>query len=754
MEGLLNTIPNYKDTDETGASLDHNTSWKIMLWAKENNISFETFWAWARQKDASIDRLQAYNNAWIRGGHSPGLYFIQRILERFYPNLTRDRNTEKFIKSFELPNVTYSTDYWLKPEDLKSDNKFVMLSGSMGTNKTGSVIQSLNPSDTILWLTPRITLTHNTLGRLDTDGRFEFKNYKDWGAPDKRHEIPQFQHLLCCVPSLWKTGDKTYDTVVIDEIETLLVMWKGGKDTPGAKDINMNWMRFKDIIRGAKKVYIMDAFMNDRTYKLCQLIDPAGTFKTIQNPTPPPERHFVKYKNKNAWLSRLIQQLKDGRNVFVFYPYKTTTKFNQGMEEIAIMLSKETGIPITDFIWYNADVGAKIKSTTQEVNKVWSSKRCIITNTSITVGVNFDNQHVDSIFALYPTWASQRDFFQALYRCRHIKTNEINLVVEGRAQKQPWIHADVKCPIYTQLISDLKYEFNTAGDKDVFKFFANHANIKFRGDIQEISDDVSKNITKMIEESECLYRWDMIKDIDCFEQYEQLIIQTINNWTNDANTGLQIRKYLFKQLFAVHTPDVEMKELWELHKFKLIEGINTIFDGDRRFWAPEDKLVKSIFEQNGALDTLELPKHPKWDYDIEEVKRHFETRVVNERAQHNSTLIQNVLKAYFGVDAICSIKERSHVAGDHCRKLTDYKMNPIFVSTTNTLVKYLRNTQPVPDAFFENTDYPEDFKPIKLTIEQIRSMGFDDEDDFDIGQMESPTSRARLEDIGVCFEDV
>ena len=60
----------------------------------------------------------------------------------------------------------------------------------------------------------------------------------------------------------------------------------------------------------------------------------------------------------------------------------------------------------------------------------------------------------------------------------------------------------------------------------------------------------------------------------------------------------------------------------------------------------------------------------------------------------------------------------------------------------------------MPDAFFGNTDYPEDFKPIKLTIEQIRSMGFDDEDDFDIGQMESPTSRARLEDIGVCFEDV
>ena len=46
-------------------------------------------------------------------------------------------------------------------------------------------------------------------------------------------------------------------------------------------------------------------------------------------------------------------------------------------------------------------------------------------------------------------------------------------------------------------------------------------------------------------------------------------------------------------------------------------------------------------------------------------------------------------------------------------------------------------------------------KPVKLSVEQIRSMGFDDEDedDFDMEQMESPTSRARLEDMGMGMGD-
>jgi hypothetical protein len=483
---------------------------------------------------------------------------------------------------------------------------------------------------------------------------------------------------------LWLTGSQIYDTVIIDEIETMNMMWQGGLKNPGANKININFPRFKDIIRGASKVYVMDAFMCARTVNLLKEIDPVAKVVAIKNPEPAPKRTFVSVPDKNTWIAEICSQLKDGKNLFVFYPYKNSSKNHISMEQLAKTLSCGSGLDISDFIFYNADQSDEIKKTTRNVNAVWTQKRCIITNTSITVGVNFDSLYFDTVFAWNVNWVSARDFFQVLYRCRTIKTNNVYLFQQGGGSLNPWIHSDLQDPIYRNLLTGLKYEFNSCGSKEVFNYFSFRANIHFGGKISEASKQVKTEIDEIITKSECLFRWDKIEDIG-YDKYEVALHQIINSFTTSIDTGLQVRKYIFKQLFHNSTPETTLADIWNQHRFRAVDGVHALI-ALGEVDSSETKIVKSIF---GNSENLELPKHVKWDYDIQAVRECFETRVVGEQAKYNSQLISNILKAYFGMSVFVSTKERSHIEGQHGNQLTDYKMTEQFLTIKNELLKWI-----------------------------------------------------------------
>jgi hypothetical protein len=447
----------------TPGLLGHMNTWKIMLWAKANNITFEQFWSWCKQADDTFERIKSYQKSWLRGGESPGTWYIKRLLNRMYPGILKDLTIKKFLKSQDQLTGTPSMSKFLTKEDLVSDEKFVLLTGPMGTNKTGAVIDSLDPRDRILWVTPRISLSHNLHQRIRSTCRFKFKNYKEF---EKEHEdeIGQTKQLICCVPSLYKTHKAVYDTVVLDEIETLLMMWRGDL---GHLHFDMNWMRFKEIISTAKKVYVMDAFMGAKTTNFLK-----GPFKIVTGHQAPDERNIITYNCKTTWSATIAEDLSKGKKLFVFYPYKSGNSKHFSMEKFVRVLMEASGLPESEFICYNSDSPDSIKKTLQNVNEVWASKSCIVCNTCITVGVNFDELHIDKIYAMWQPFVSQRDFFQNMYRCRKLRTNEIHLFTDKpRRTFNPWIHSDNKDDEYKGLLRDITLEENSKGSMDVFKLF-------------------------------------------------------------------------------------------------------------------------------------------------------------------------------------------------------------------------------------------------------------------------------------------
>ena len=663
---VLNLIQNTPDL------LGHMNTWKIMLWAKTNNVTFEQFWTWCRQADDTLVRIKEYQKSWIRGGESPGIWFIKRLLARMYPGILKDRTVKKFLKSQEEPIGTPSRAKFLTRDDLGAPEKFVLLTGPMGTNKTGAVIDVLDPKERILWITPRISLSHNLHQRLRATNKFKFQNYKDF---EKAHEdqIGQARHLICCVPSLYKTDKAVYDTVVLDEIETLLMMWRGDL---GHMHFDINWMKFKEVIAAAKKVYVMDAFMGAKTTNFLK-----GPFKVINGFQRPDERRMIPYTCEPSWTATIAADLARGQKVFVFYPYKMGNTKYCSMEKFVKVLITASGVPENEFICYNSDSPDSIKKTLQDVNRVWASKSCIVCNTCITVGVNFDELHFDKIYAMWQPFVSQRDFFQNMYRCRKLRTNEVHLFTEKpRRTFNPWIHSDNKDQEYKSLIRDITLEENSKGSMDVFKLFAHQSGFVFHGCAEEVSVAIKERIMEIVKETDCIFKWGRIPMMT-FEQYEQGKHAIINSYTSRIDTVAGVHKYDFAKMFRDGTPDAILEYLWDAHKFKLFDAIRSQeLEGLR----PADIIIRDLFEQNKCR--YFLPEDPKWTYSLEKVRAVFDTRCGGEEHRYNQELMSSVLEAYFGMKVWVSTKE---LKWDGKRRYRVFEVDPDFEYLVSNFLRFM-----------------------------------------------------------------
>jgi len=91
-----------------------------------------------------------------------------------------------------------------------------------------------------------------------------------------------------------------------------------------------------------------------------------------------PQTRTIKYSNSvEMMLNDIIEKLKNGNKLFIFYPYKKHNSNVSSMEEIFNMIKGQTGAKGE---MYNADVNDKTKKQLKDVNFNWKDLQFIITN--------------------------------------------------------------------------------------------------------------------------------------------------------------------------------------------------------------------------------------------------------------------------------------------------------------------------------------------------------------------------------------
>jgi len=122
-------------------------------------------------------------------------------------------------------------------------------------------------------------------------------------------------------------------------------------------------------------------------------------------------------------LNDAIEDIKNNKKVFVFYPYKNKRGDKYpSMQELALKIEEQTNKKGVFYIAVSDD--AVVKELI-EVNKNWTKYDFIITNTKITVGVNFDQKYFDRVYLFIAGFNSTRDIIQVSRRCRTLNDNLI-----------------------------------------------------------------------------------------------------------------------------------------------------------------------------------------------------------------------------------------------------------------------------------------------------------------------------------------
>ncbi|KAJ3270609.1 hypothetical protein HK104_004890 [Borealophlyctis nickersoniae] len=558
-------------------------------------------------------------------------------------------------------NEEYPLDRYFKktPRPAGRSIKFSILASPMGCNKTGAAVDLITAHGRdwrVLWLTPQITLSENTMWRLKSAG-LNADNYKRFSKAQKEEGgLDSCQFLICSINSLHYTT-KPFDLIVIDEPETVFASFSGNAVTH-KDNLRKNWNVLLGHVQTAHKVLLLDAFTTNLSINFVkgvirQQTDHLGNhYEVVTAREPASPRQFVETEEFDGWMSHIMQSAERGEKMYIYTPYKNG---ETGVAAISKTLQKLMGWEDNKHIFsYYADKEVE-KKLLCDAEKLWGNPEChcVVTNGTISAGVNFNAVGVfDRIYGFYAPFIPVGDFLQALYRVRHPKSTKMILYREKTRtfgfERKPVNHPD--CQIYRQLQNDLQMELDSNDNTknwETFNMMCSIANIIIYLIRLEMSHvDNQQYLEHYVTMCELEFSWDKIKDIDS-DTARDLQVKTYNT-TVTLDDRLQLEKFFFKTKFSPSAPEDKMAEVWSKKK----DFIDKVLELKGRWEISQQKatnsdLVVQIFKDNNLQPGDKFPSRMVKNLSLEHIREkfHFDRPIKNSQ----SGVVAQMLNAFFGM---------------------------------------------------------------------------------------------------------
>lgn len=636
-------------------SFPHSYTHLIARYCFYNSLSFESFMSWYIQKNESQEAYNKWTYHWSKLEQFPIVKrdTILSLLVKYYPTLRRQKGYEKFIDLFNLPTDKVNKVERVSPNDFNTDEKFIIINTGMGSGKTTQAINFLKNKKEFIWMTPLETLAQNTHHRLE-ENNIHCKYYKDFkNRQEKLTTLSAYDKIIICINSLYYTNDRNYKIVVIDEVETLLGKWFNNSTLKEYK--NDCWIRFLEIINKADKVVLLDAFTSKITLNFIQQLQ-NPTYKITELNHYNADRTVEYCNHFNAWQMDIIDALKNGKKLFIFYPYVNKNNKFPRMKDLLTVIEKASGKKGTA---YNAQTDDEILKQLKDVNTSWSSQQFIITNTKITVGVNYDNLFslFDGVFLSIAGFNSSRDIIQVSMRCRALQDKSIKVVLlESQNTFNTFVNDDQQvnnCSIYKNLVKDYLIE-KQAPLQQSFQFLCQKAGYRIKSNNSIIKPGLDSYFDKYYEECNLGYSYETIPDIDVYESEE--INQRIYSLTATLEDKIAQKKYFYKMQFE--NPDAEeLATGWNnKYSFFFDKLKNIVNDPENNLYTKIKNFNKweSIFPSDEQLNKVKLN-----DDLVDQIFKEYHFKDLS-KASKPKPIIKHIYNAYFGKNVISSINSKTH----------------------------------------------------------------------------------------------
>ncbi len=458
---ILYSIPNTKKEHKMGKSNHYG----LGVWFAKQGGSYTQYRIWESKhylnnNDSPYTTETDFNN-FLKCEYCWSIKKIKSLLEKYYIKII-DPSVACFKKQFitddtTIDNVDTTLVFnrkYISKDDINSF-KYQVMKINMGGGKTYVTISKLiemvkeNPELKVCWITNRISMAYNLIGRLNNGPQgfdLGFKNYKEIKTKcsgkkargfEKRNIIQNdINRIVIELESLHYQVSSpidytTYDVIVMDEIESLFNCFlSSGTHGGKGKNYTTNYNQFQNLLINSKKVFIMDAFLHKRTINYIKMIDPNSQINLIQR-----DRQFdkidkeINYNNTfYGWYNKIINDLKQGKKLYIFYPYKSAKGSVYKMSILDFkqrLINQIETLNEDNVLCYYGDMNDKEKRKLIDVNDIWNNSRVVITNSCITVGVNYEFNDFDKIYLSYADHISPRDCIQSSFRIRNTKENVI-----------------------------------------------------------------------------------------------------------------------------------------------------------------------------------------------------------------------------------------------------------------------------------------------------------------------------------------
>ena len=670
---LLNLLPINKD-------FDHTYTWMVARFCYYNELKFDDFYNWYKEKNHSQTHYDKWKHHWsVLGEHPPVRKgHIMLVLEKYYPGIRNDKEVNDFVQLCDIKDYPSVEVENLSQTEFYNNMKGLIVNIGMGGGKTTQTVNYLeqmtqieSASQNFIWMTPNIALAENTFNRM--------KNFTSTNLYNtvKRKELKQdmienSENLMVCMNSL-KYVTKDYNIVVIDEIETFLKKWCFNDTLDGVqKKCYDNFIR---VLINADKIILLDAFITRISLDFLRDMGISYTLVKRKDDKSYNNRDAIKYAQKKNMMMDAITQLKEGKKLFIFYPYCKGNKQNHSMKDFQSLLEEKSG---KKGISHNSETSDKTKKKLKDVNSTWNQYDFVVSNNVITVGVNFDISYFDQCYLFIAPFNEMRDIVQFSYRPRKINDNVIKFCFIG--EKFNFDKLDKNCMIndnaYKNLRKNIMVEQSTP-NKECFQQFLFMAGYNIVADEVEISKRELETIN-LIKSSENYYDYDSIEDID------DSVLRDAENelYSNDCSfeTKLMLRKYHYDKRFKSDVKKEDRAEIWNGNHIKLVDDVKKLLTGS-------NKLMDCL--KNEYKWELHFPETINdFKFNKEMMKQIFDSgfcsRTINEDSKHH-LILKSYMNCFFDEQVIRSKSgtdnKKSYVVNDDFKKIYILIKDSVYIPT-------------------------------------------------------------------------
>jgi len=687
-----------------------------------HNFSNETI-------DRRLNKLQqSWNNLNKQEQYKISINSFKKYLGNFYAELATsdDIQTSRFLSSFNIKDKSKSTLFKLNNNFVDNsifeeiDSKYLLFNICMGGGKTTATLKYLSEHNdkSFVWFAPRTTLVENVSARMTNE--YNIKHVSHLRVGTNKKKLTQADKLIICNQSLhYLDEDKKFDIVVIDEIETVLNSWSDSK-THG-ENMETNFDRFYSLIKSAERVILLDAFITKKTLNFIDNLEHNYSrpeeITTIYSDKVPPYKKLIQNDDYSKTIDKMVFDIRQGKKIYIFYAFKTSKTTRDGIldldyrikrriqeldEKDAVTDSEKLKIMKIDTKDYKKSLvyfaESKEKNDLGDVNKKWTESDYIITNTSITVGVNYEGIDYDKIYLLCSgSTGSPRDIIQTSMRIRKTKEDIIELfffdVLNKDFLEYPSYYSE-SSPIFKKLIVDV-YAEHHSDFVDSFKKFCDITNYDY-SNCPILTNKMNIKKSEFINdlyESNMLIEYSKIPILD--ESTKELYENRIYERKATLVERLSIDKYYFDNHYY-YLKKESRSFLWNFKGRNFIKGM-------------DDIIIKSILKDNNVelLENINLKDFTISSNTLEIIKNKFSTTIKN-------TLINKIaIKAInniLGVNVIDSKRVSNDRANGYIFTDLFNTLNNIYKEHNEYIIEQQKNADII-NKEIDATNFIDDIEP-------------------------------------------